>query len=249
MIKTNPVNNMYKINYSCLKFVSGNRQTEDVKHISNIEESMKRGDFIPPILVDEKTLTIIDGQHRYLAACNIWKKGGNYDLNIILDNFDNPLLAAINYNGSSKKWNTEDYIDAYIEDGRKSFELLKTFCDTHSLFKNSNQGRVNYKGAAQMLTGLVCDRTIPKGTLTITEEQISDGEITYQQLKTLVEATGCKSLVSRSHVLAWIETRDYILYKMPLQKFVTLMKNYFVAPVISSKKEWVTEYLRVASKL
>lgn len=250
IIQNNVVNNSFCINFDCLKFIKGNRNVINSPHITTIEEAMHRGDFIPPIIVDTNTLTIIDGQHRYTAACNLWKKGLPYNLNIILHNFDNPLLAAINYNSKSKKWSTDNYVDAYIVDGRKSFELLKKFCAEHILFSRRGFGinNVNYQGAAQMLTGVPCQGAIPKGTLVITEQQCIDGEKTYAQLECLVNATGCDAIVSRTHILAWIETKDIILAKMPLDKFAEKMSKYFVAPSVSVKKVWIAEYLRVLMK-
>jgi hypothetical protein len=250
VIKANAINNSFGINHACLNFVAGNRLVEDYEHIATIEESMKRGDFIPPVLVDEATLSIVEGQHRYHAACNIWRKGGNYQLNIMLGNFPNPLLSAIHYNRSSKKWTTDNYVKAYITDGRKSYELLHQFVHEHPLFISNAFGvdNINYIGAAQMLTGSPCQGIIPRGTLTITEQQYEEGEQTYNQLKTLVQATECKALMAGTHILAWLETRNYILSKMPFEKFVSLMNKYFVAPSVRSKKTWIAEYLRVASK-
>lgn len=250
IIKNNPVNNVFTINFAGLNFVNGNREVENIEHVSEIEEAMKRGDFIPPIIVDESTLTIIDGQHRYIAACNIWRKGGQYNLTVILHKFDNPLLAAINYNSKSKKWNTDNYVNAYIIDGRESFKLLKKFCEEHPLFIGNNFGsaNINYIGAAQLLTGTPCSCAIPRGTLTITEQQCIEGDKIYKELEQLVNITNCKALIQRYHVLAWLETREFILSKMTLDKFSELMKKYFVAPSVSSKKTWIAEYLRVVMK-
>lgn len=249
IIQNNVVNNSFYINFDCLNTIEGNRQVTDLAHVARIEEAMKRGEFVPPVLVDRKTLTLIDGQHRNAAACNIWRKGGQYNLNIILADFDNPLLAAINYNRNSKKWSTESYVNAYIADGRESFKLLKEFCESHELLNNTNLIRTtNYSGAMQMITHCPCNGAIPKGTLLITKEQCEKAEETYEQLKKLSEATNCYILMQRQHVLAWINVRDVVLSKMSFDKFVDKMSKYFVAPSISRRKVWEAEYLRVLMK-
>lgn len=247
IIENNVVNNSFYVNFDCLNTINGNRQVVDLEHIARIEEAMRRDDFIPPVIVDRKTLLIIDGQHRNEAARNIWRKGGQYKLNIILDNFDNPLLAAINYNRNSKRWTTENYVNAYITDGRKSFELLKKFCESHPLLMGKGAVcSINYSGAAQMITHSPCNAVIPKGTLQITEDQCHAAEETYQQLEQLMKVTNCDVLMQRHHVLAWIEVRDVILAKTSFDKFAEKMAKYFVAPAVSRRKVWVAEYLRVA---
>lgn len=244
-----PANKSFYITTPCLEFINGNRSVDDIQHVYNIEEAMRRNEPIEPVMVDKNTGLIINGQHRYTAACNIWKRGEYYELLIVVQHYENPLLSAILCNSKSKRWNTDNYVDAYIIDGRESYKLLKDFVNSHSLFSAAAFGTINYIGAAQMLTGLPCRGIIPKGNLFISEEQIVKGEETYNQIKQMIEATGCKALISRHHILAWLETREYILSKMSLDKFCVLMKKHFIAPASSSKKMWIAEYLRVASKL
>lgn len=58
-----------------LQLINGNRAVNDLKHIAKIKEAMKRGEFIPPIIIDKLTKLIIDGQHRFMAACELWREG------------------------------------------------------------------------------------------------------------------------------------------------------------------------------
>lgn len=249
LVKQNPVNFVFSVNFAAFNFIAGNRPQND-SHVANIEAAMRRGDFIPPIIVDEHTLSVIDGQHRYLAACNIWKKGGSYELSVMLVPFSNPLLAAINYNNSSKRWTMDNYVNAYIADNRQSYFLLKRFCETHKLLisKNITQ-RLQYKAAAQLLTHDGCSTCLRKGTLVVTEQQCEEAEITYHQLEMMINTTNCISLISRDHVLAWIETKDFILSRIKMDKFLKALKKYFVIPVSDTKEAWIAMYLEIASKV
>ena len=249
-LKNNPVELVYSINTNVFTFINGNRQVKDVKHIDSIAAAMRRGDFIPPIIVDESTGTIIDGQHRYQAACNLWKKGIEYNLLVMYVDYPNPLLAAIKYNNNSKKWTTENYVNAYIADGNYSYVLLKKFCESHDLLRSiTPSGTKNcYKAAFQILTGMSSSACISKGTLVITEDQYVKAEETYNQLKLITEVTGYSQIISRTNILAWLEVREFILSKMVLDKYCALLKKYFVCPNSEKREEWVKTYLEVASK-
>lgn len=246
-LKNNPVELVYSINANIFTFISGNRQVKDVKHVDSITAAMKRGDFIPPIIVDESTGTIIDGQHRYQAACNLWKKGIEYNLLVMYVDYPNPLLAAIKYNNNSKKWSIENYVNAYIADGNHSYSLLKKFCESHDLLHSGIKNC--YKAAFQILTGMSSSTCISKGTLVITEDQYVKAEETYSQLKLMTEATKCSQVIARTNILAWLEVREFILSKMVLDKYITLLKKYFVCPNSEKREEWVKTYLEIASKV
>lgn len=246
-LKINPVELIYSINWAAFKLIKGNREVKDAKHIDSISAAMRRGEFIPPIIVDETTGTIIDGQHRYLAACDLWKRGIEYSLLVIYLNYPNPLLAAIKYNSNSKKWKTEDYVNAYIANGNNSYVLLKRFCETHSLFtcKNISGVKNNYKAALQLLTGATTSTSIAKGTMIVTEGQCQEAETTYHQLELMVNTTNCPRIVSRDNILAWLEVKDFILSKMKMDKFLVALKKYFICPVSDKKSEWIKAYLEV----
>ena len=57
-----------------IEFIKGNREVVDMEHVSKIKSAMERGEFVPPILIDKATKFVIDGQHRFMAACNIWRE-------------------------------------------------------------------------------------------------------------------------------------------------------------------------------
>lgn len=250
--KTKVVANVYGVE-SCsnLQLISGNRTVNDLKHVAKIKEAMKRGEVIPPIIIDKSTKLIIDGQHRFMAACELWREGKPYTLTYLEFEFENPLLSAIRYNSNSKKWSTSDYVKAYITDGRESYDILRKFCQSHELFRGGRNG-FQYKAAAQLLTGQACADSIQKGTLRITEEQAKVADVAYNQLVQMATAIGKErggyTLLKRDVVLAWLEVRDLIFSGMTMDAFVNTMKKNFVCPVSDKKVLYQSMYLEIYNK-
>lgn len=207
---------------SGLELIHGNRTVTDLKHVAKIREAMKRGEVIPPVIIDKTTKLIIDGQHRFMAACDLWRDGKTYTLSYLEFEFENPLLSAIRYNSNSKKWSTGDYVKAYIVDGRESYDILRKFCQNHEHFRGGRSG-FQYKAAAQLITGQACGDSIQKGTLQITEEQAKVADIAYNQLAQMANAIGKErgglTLLKRDVVLAWLGVRDLILSNMYLDVY------------------------------
>lgn len=52
---------------SGLQLIHGNRTVTDLKHVAKIKEAMKRGEIVPPIIIDKLTKLIIDGQHKTIV--------------------------------------------------------------------------------------------------------------------------------------------------------------------------------------
>lgn len=233
------------------QFINGNRTVDNLKHIANIKEAMKRGDFIPPIIIDQSTRFIIDGQHRFMAACELWRENRAYTLSYLEFKFENPLLAAIRYNSKSKKWTTADYVRAYITDKRQSYDILQKFCQTHEFFKGGRNG-LQYKAAAQLLTGQTCTDSIQKGILQITEEQTVIADIAYNQLSQMANTIGRErggyTLLKRDIVLAWLEVRDLILSNITMDTYIKTMKKNFICPISDRKVLYQNMYLEIYNK-
>lgn len=246
-IKQNPAIVTFYVTFDGLTLIEGNREVmTNTNHVSDIETAMLNGEFIPPIIVDNKTGMIIDGQHRYKAACRLWKQGKEYALLAIFADFKNPLLAAISYNSGSKRWTMDNYVNAYIVDGRQSYVLLKRFCETHELLKS--KGNNMYSAAIPILTGSISTSSVKLGTIKITEQQCAEGEIIYHQLQQMVEVTGNKMIIERYRSAAWIQASKIILKTMTMEKFLVLMKKYFTTPQVDTKPHWVAKYLEIADK-
>lgn len=236
-----PANNSFYVTASCFKLLEGNRPLLERRKIASIEEAIKNGKILPPIIVDRKTMFILDGQNRHEAHCNLWKLGFKVKMNVLFEDVEDPLLAAIEYNAHHTSWSTENYVFAYIKKGFKDYKLLEQFVRTHVLFQNV--GPDNYRGAAQLLTRQACYAVIPRGILKITESQVKDAEIIYQELEKLLPITG-KNLMS--NILAYVEVRIYI---KDFNKFLKAMKKKFVVPIFNSKKAWKNALRDVIDKL
>lgn len=209
---------------SGLQLIHGNRTVTDLKHVAKIKEAMKRGEIVPPIIIDKLTKLIIGS---WLPV----NCGESYILSYLEFEFENPLLSAIRYNSNSKKWSTADYVKAYIVDGRESYDILRKFCQSHEHFRGGRSG-FQYKAAAQLITGQACGDAIQRGTLQITEEQAKVADIAYNQLAQMAAAIGKErgglTLLKRDIVLAWLGVRDLILSNMTIDAFTNLMKKHFV---------------------
>lgn len=215
-------------------FIEGNREIKDERHVRNIMNAMMNGEFIPPIIVDIRTKLVIDGQHRYTAALNLWKQKIGYQLLVIEAEFDNPLLAAIKYNNRAKNWRTSTFVNAYITDGRESYKLLKEFCLHHKLL---HLGEICKYSSAILLLGHRYNTTVVQnGTLVVTMEQCTQAEDVYAELETMREVI---APVMQSHVItAWIAIRKNILAHKSMDEYMDLLRNKFVAPASGRVAEW-----------
>lgn len=222
-------------------FIEGNREVIDERHIRNIMNSMMNGEFIPPILVDEKTRLVIDGQHRCAAAYNLWKQHIEFPLGVIMADFENPLLAAIKYNNSAKNWRTSTYVNAYIKDGRESYKLLKEFCKAHNYL---HLGEIcKYSSAILMLTHSYTSDIVKNGNLVITKEQCVQAEELYQQLAELKEFIPIA--MHKEIIQSWIKVKDIILRTMSFDNYLSIVANHFVAPASSRLAEWENAFLKI----
>lgn len=239
-IKLNPVDFVYEITEHTFTFVNGNRPT-NAEHVRSIKRAMKLGAFVPPILVDSATNEIVDGQHRYKAACELWNEGIQYTLLAVYHDYGNALEAAITYNNKSKGWRTADYIRAYIAEGKTSYVLLQRFCATHKML---NGTQMQYKTALQIITG--SSNHLTDGLLRITEENLLNAEIIYHELELMAEITECTLIIRRDHVLAWMQVREMILAKMSLVEWISKIGKSFSMPMSEKRADWANEYLRIA---
>lgn len=235
------MNNAYVVVNEKFNFIEGNREIADMSHVRSIMNAMVNNGFIPPIVVDNKTRYVVDGQHRYTAATNLWKQGIDYQLPVIFHDFDNPLLAAILYNNKSKEWRTASYVKAYIADGRESYILLQRFCESHSLIGCGN--KFKYSTALVLLTHTHKSNAVKNGTLVVTQDQCDKAEAVYQEMASLYELI--PAILQKTILSAWINCRTTVLAKMSFQKYLKLLKAKFVAPAAFRTSEWENAFIKI----
>lgn len=108
--------------YDKFKYDEGNRDI-DKKHVTQLVQSIQEHGYIgQPITVDNN-MTIIDGQHRFLALRSL---GMDVPYEVLNTNNDDACFIT---NSTSKNWTNDDYIKHWIAKGRKSYVYLKDIKD------------------------------------------------------------------------------------------------------------------------
>jgi hypothetical protein len=113
--------------YAQFKFFGTNRRAELRK---DLVRSIGDVGQVQPIIVD-KSLTIIDGQHR-LLACQALDIPISY---IVNEDAKEELITEVN--SSQKAWTKVDYIERFATKGVPSFVTLKNLMAEHGLSASS----------------------------------------------------------------------------------------------------------------
>lgn len=180
------VNQVRIITYPCLEFLPGNREV-DAKHAEEIKEAIINGEKLPPILVDRKTKGIVDGQHRYEGFCLALEEGHEVTLEVIFNDYEDPVAEANEYNTTNKHWTTKDYIFSGIALNRPQYIIIEQFCREHRLLMWGN--RPKYESAIVMLFGNTLADGV-KNLPEITEHHLELGKFRYKIVKIVIETLG-----------------------------------------------------------
>lgn len=252
-LKRNLAKNCFEINADspALFYINGNRPI-NVAHSTNIYKAMLNKEDIPPILVDSKTLAIIDGQHRYAAARRIWADGNKeYVLNTVIMDFVDPFEAAIKYNSSSKNWTTDNFVSGYVAINNINYIRLADFCNDNKEMINS-QGRVLYASALNLLRN-ISTSVISSGKLIITEDHIETANVLLKELRIIRTALEYRysekdvnKLFAAHNIKAYIDARKIVLGdgQISFSEYVANIKERFIIPTTNGTV-WKNEYLRV----
>ncbi len=231
-----------------LNLVDGNRPlTSNVKKIVHamLDPDHDSVDgFLAPVIVDKRTKTIVDGQHRYFAAMELWRQSIPYHLSVCYYDFSNPLLAAIHFNNTSKRWTQENYVQAWIAEGYEQYQLLKDFVH--------NCERLNYKTALEVIYGKSCLKVISSGTLKLTLEKVKEAKMYYNEIRLMSEATNCDIFFHTGVPTAWMKCRKNILSdgdKKFWDRWLKALKSKFQVPSSTKSELWINEFYRVLSKM
>jgi hypothetical protein len=116
--------------YALFRMINGNRQLNELK-IKRIIRDIHAGiDVLKyyPITVVEKSgrLEIHDRQHRFYISKKL-KKPVHY----IVMKEERELSDIAKINSNVEKWTVKDYINCYVQQGNKNYELLQKFLDDY----------------------------------------------------------------------------------------------------------------------
>lgn len=168
----------------------------NVKKFFNL---MKKGKFDPMmgiIVVDIKTGTIIDGQHRVKAFMKALKEL-DYKGSLFVRFVDAPdtvgeLQNYIRQFQEGRKWQLEDYISANLS-GKNDLEKLRAFCLSHpNLNKGDNEDVFWRKGACVIAKTCSSEykNRLKQRDFRFTSEEWADAERSYQEATILMNAIG-----------------------------------------------------------
>lgn len=145
--------------YDKFKTIRGNRIIHQ-GHLNKLILSIKKKNMlnVNPIIVNER-MEVIDGQHRLLAAEKL-------ELPIYYTEVEGARLTEVqDLNVNSKNWSLKDWIDSYIQRGKKDYALLKDFAEAYEI---SPTIAATLLSTANVSTGGGVAKTIKNGTFKAT---------------------------------------------------------------------------------
>lgn len=159
--------------YSIFKLIKGNRAINK-KHVSKLAFNMiNYGWEGTPIEVNRK-MQIIDGQHRYEAA-----KIAGIAIPYFINRNAN-IETCVRENIDRKNWSYADYINRYIIEGNKNYEMLEDLKKKYNTTNDQTLRALNI-GASNR-------QKIKDGSLKITVEMYNKADRTLRKSKDIKDA-------------------------------------------------------------
>lgn len=95
----------------------------DQRHVKRLENLIQRNGWLDSVIVVNKDMGVLDGQHRIEALRDIQSKTGEeFTVQYIMT--DNPDLSPEAINIAQKNWNTADYVHLIAERGNVSYKYI-----------------------------------------------------------------------------------------------------------------------------
>jgi len=231
-------------NYNRFKILGGNRVISRA-HVKHIKASMVEKSIPVPIIVNEH-FEIIDGQHRFSAAEEL-KKPVHY-LRIPGLN----LSDVQRLNSDSKNWNLNDYLQSYLDLGKKHYQVYADFLQEFGFKHEQN--------FILLTNGQIDSKTrrdhFKRGKLRITEDQLAWGKMAAKRIieigskfdkerdctgKRYFVAACCKAFnvpkYNHAHMMKKIHARRNPLLPQPsLQDYTRMLEDVYFYHMSDSKK-------------
>lgn len=215
---------IYVINAN-FKYIGGNRHIK-LPHVNDIKKAMKTGVTFPAIIVERKSLYIIDGQNRFEAATQLWKEGFEYKLLVHFYDSEHPLQDAIDFNNTQIPWITPDYVNAKVEMHNINYIKLKNWVFSK---ENLHNGRIpKYEAAAIMLGNKAT--SIKKGNFEFLDENVDLADKIYAELSYFAEIKNDHKFFNKSFIKAWMNCREFCLLRRSFEQYCSNFNEKFIKP-------------------
>lgn len=231
----------------------------DKSHCRSIRQQMvKYIDIMPPVVINEKTNNIIDGQHRieafkYLVENDMIDKNSVIRAQIVSVDPEEEINVIIDANTHSKSWAISNYVECYYKGGNENYIKLVKWCLDHELtFTGKTNPKPKYRYGFAIIKGEKDNGTLKNGSLVIEDWELEEADQTYLELVSLFKLL--KLSTSGSHVeplfISWNRAKKGIdYYNVTFDEWVEAIEQTKFPRLTQSLREFDAYFKDVAEQL
>ena len=231
-----------------------------LQHVKEIVESIKKGTYIPPIIVSSDIQTVIDGHHRIEAALLCAQLNIPFSMKLIFEKNVDAVDACITMNNTQKSWNPSDRLHSYCTQKLGSYLTFRKFMDDNPKYFVL-KSKYNITSALVLINSCVSvdkskkpmapskyERAFKHGKLVCTEEMVQNCQETFEELKTISSILNDNMApFKRYRIKAWVDAKNVMNisstdFMAKLVKYVK--KNKWEDP---AEYGWFERYLQIAA--
>lgn len=231
--------------YTDTKFFGKNQRNRNIKpkHLQDIKKQcLASFDGMPPIIINETTYNVIDGQHRLQAYWDLIE-AGLLDKDTLMKVMfveipvKDEIQAIIDCNAHTRTWNQEDYISSYTKGNIDSYIQLEDWCETHSLTSIKNKSKYRY-GAA-IIKGKNCGNILKDGDFKLEDGELEEADKIHAELIEIIKVLQLRTKGAwiESLAIAWHSVRDQHPFKTWLKELKAKKRSFMKLPK-SNNKDW-----------
>jgi len=177
----------------------------NIQQVKKITAAFENGEIVFPIVVNRRTMHVIDGQHRRAAFLayigNHPELASKAVLEVVSMDIpeDKEFLAIIEENSATVKWKPADYINAYAEAGNVHYIRLRNFMKKcrfcHSIQENKDVKTIFFPKITNAMALLAfrdngtSTVNYKNGSLELTDEEVELALTRAKQLETVLQVT------------------------------------------------------------
>ena len=196
------------------------------QQVKKIYKAMERGEIVFPIILNRKTMRVLDGQHRREAwlrytAAHPEEKNPMLEVVSIDIPEEKEFGTIIKANSETVKWNPADYINAYADGGNIHYIRLRDFMKRcrfcHSIQENPDSKTIYYPKITNAIGLLGCNASsktsvYKNGEFEVTEDEIQVAETRVAQIETVLKVLDPNNTAATRTITylidAWIARED-----------------------------------------